>query len=263
MVVLYVLQTLIHRYRIRRANQVGQLIVSELRTSLFQKIMHMPFKSLDKKSTGHIFSRVIGDVNTLEDLLTNGFINSIIDCIQLVGIVTILLVWNFKLGMAIILTVPLMFLVSFLLRRKIRKEFQDLRTKQVQINSHLNEAIQGIKITKAYGQEKNNIQYFNMLNRQHIKIWDKASALNQSFNPIIELACAMGTVILFAYGSYLIQINAITVGTIIGFTSYISNFWEPVNRLGQIYSQLLVCMASSERIFEFMDEKRIGIVRPT
>jgi ATP-binding cassette subfamily B protein len=127
--------------------------------------------------------------------------------------------------------------------------------KQSRINSHLAESIQGIRVTQAFTQEKENIKYFDDMNAVNKKSWDKASALNQSFGPIIELTAAIGTCILFWYGAHLIESQELKIGMLVAFANYIGNFWEPINRLGQMYNQMLVAMASSERIFEFLDEK--------
>jgi ATP-binding cassette subfamily B protein len=97
--------------------------------------------------------------------------------------------------------------------------------------------------------------YFEGMNRDNKKQWDKASALNQSFGPIIEVTGAIGYCILFWYGARLIMEGSITVGLLVAFANYIGNFWEPINRMGQMYSQLLVAMASAERIFEYIDEE--------
>lgn len=98
------------------------------------------------------------------------------------------------------------------------------------------------------------MEYFEHMNQVNKKSWDRASAMNQSFGPIIEITSAIGLFILFMLGSHLVQTEAITVGVLFAFAQYIGNFWEPINRLGQMYSQMLIAMASSERIFEFMDE---------
>lgn len=130
-----------------------------------------------------------------------------------------------------------------------------MRIKQSRINSHLNEAIQGIRVTQAYTQEQANMEYFDHMNQVNKKSWDRASAMNQTFGPVIEITSAIGAFILFMLGSHLVQTEAITVGILFAFAQYIGNFWEPINRLGQMYSQMLIGMASSERIFEFMDER--------
>jgi ATP-binding cassette subfamily B protein len=112
-----------------------------------------------------------------------------------------------------------------------------------------------MRVTQSYVQEKANASFFDHINTVNIKAWNKASAMNQSFGPIIEVTSAIGMLILFWYGSHLAQQEEITVGVLVGFANYIGNFWDPINRLGQMYNQLLIAMASSERIFEFIDEK--------
>ncbi|MFD0713623.1 ABC transporter ATP-binding protein [Paenibacillus sp. GCM10027626] len=255
MIVLYIIQWIANTVRIKYTNIIGQRVIYDLRKDLFNHIQKLSFRFFDKRPAGSVLVRVTNDVNALQDLFTNGVVNLLMDCVQLVGIVIILLVWNFKLGLAIMITVPLMFVVSTALRKRIRSAWQDVRMKQSRINAHLNECIQGMRVTQAYTQEKANFSFFNHVNNINVKAWHRASALNQAFGPIIEVTSAVGTLILFWYGSYLIQTSAITVGVLVGFANYVGNFWDPINRLGQMYAQLLIAMASSERIFEFIDEK--------
>ncbi|MBW7456404.1 ABC transporter ATP-binding protein/permease, partial [Paenibacillus sepulcri] len=255
MLLLYIIQWAANTYRIKYTSLIGQRVIYDLRQDLFRHIQKLSFRFFDKRPAGSVLVRVTNDVNALQDLFTNGVVNLLMDCVQLIGIIIILLLWNFKLGAAVMITVPLMFIVSGALRRRIRFAWQDVRMKQSRINAHLNEAIQGMKITQAYTQEKANFSFFNHINNTNIKAWNRASALNQAFGPIIEITSAIGTLILFWYGSHLIQANVITVGVLVGFANYVGNFWDPINRLGQMYAQLLVAMASSERIFEFIDEK--------
>ncbi|WP_270171467.1 ABC transporter ATP-binding protein [Paenibacillus sp. SYP-B4298] len=252
---LYVIQWAANTLRIKYTNIIGQRIIYDLRHDLFTHIQRLSFRFFDKRPAGSVLVRITNDINALQDLFTNGVVNLMMDCVQLIGIIIILLVWNFQLGAAVMITVPIMFFVSASLRKRIRFAWQDVRIKQSRINAHLNESIQGIKVTQAYVQESNNIHYFDKMNQVNMKAWHKASALNQSFGPVIEMTSAIGTLILFWYGSHLIQTGIITVGVLVGFANYIGNFWDPINRLGQMYSQLLIAMASSERIFEFIDEQ--------
>jgi len=255
MLALYILQWISNTYRIKYTNIIGQQVIYDLRAHLFRHIQKLSFRFYDKRPAGSILVRVTNDVNALQDLFTNGVVNLLMDCIQLAGIVIILLALNIKLGLAVMITVPLMFIVSTSLRKRIRFAWQDVRMKQSRINSHLNESIQGMKVTQAFVQEKDNMGFFDHMNTINLKSWNKASALNQTFGPVIEITAAIGTCILFWYGAMLIQSEVITIGLLIAFANYIGNFWEPINRLGQMYSQLLIAMASSERIFEFIDEE--------
>ncbi|MFC0214776.1 ABC transporter ATP-binding protein [Paenibacillus chartarius] len=251
----FLIQWAANVFRIKYTNTIGQKIIYDIRHQLFSNIQRLSFHFFDKRPAGSVLVRVTNYVNSLQDLFTNGVVNLMIDIVQLTGIVAILLYWNFKLGLAVVITVPLMFIVSGQLRKRIRRAWQTVQMKQSRINSHLNEAIQGIKVTQAYTQEKANMSYFDGLNQDNKKQWDRASALNQSLGPIIEVTGAIGYCILFWYGATLIQAGEISVGLLVAFATYIGYFWEPINRMGQMYAQLLVAMASAERIFEFIDEQ--------
>ncbi len=254
-VVLYLIQWIAGVYRIKYTNVIGQRVIYDLRSDLFRHIQKLSFNFFDKRPAGSVLVRVTNDINSLQDLFTNGVVNLMIDSVQLIGIMVILLLINWKLGLAVMITVPIMFFVSTKLRQKIRIAWQDVRMKNSRINSHLNESIQGIRVTQAYTQEQENMNYFDAMNMDNRKSWNKASAMNQAFGPIIEITGGFGTMILFWFGAYLIQSGELTVGFLVAFSTYVSNFWDPINRLGQMYNQLLVAMASSERIFEYLDEQ--------
>jgi ATP-binding cassette subfamily B multidrug efflux pump len=255
MLAVYVIQWAANSFRIRYTNMIGQKVIFDLRHELFSHIQRLSFRFFDKRPAGSVLVRVTNYVNSLQELFTNGVVNLMIDCVQLIGIMIILLTINVKLGAAIIITVPLMFIVSTRLRRTIRKAWQVVTIKQSRINSHLNESIQGIRVTQAYTQEKENINFFDHMNMDNRLSWNKASMLNQTFSPIIEVTGAIGYCILFWLGATLIQSEEITIGLLVAFATYIGYFWEPINRMGQMYSQLLIAMASAERIFETIDEE--------
>lgn len=251
----YIIQWLANTFRIKYTNMIGQRVIYDLRHDLFSHIQKLSFRFFDTRPAGSVLVRVTNYVNSLQDLFTNGVVNLLIDVVQLIGIIIILLTFNFKLGAAIIVTVPIMFMISTKLRKKIRHAWQDVTMKQSRLNAHLNECIQGIKVTQAYSQEKENIQFFTKMNMINRLSWNRASMLNQTFGPLIEITGAIGYCILFWMGAYLIQTEEISVGLLVAFATYIGYFWEPITRLGQMYSQLLIAMASAERIFEFIDEK--------
>lgn len=254
MFALYVIQLITHRYRLRSMSKIGQQVIYDLRDQLFRHVQKLSLGFFDKRPAGSILVKITNYVNGLQDLLTNGVINLMIDVIQLSGIIFILLFINWKLGLAVMITVPLMFFVSTTLRKRIRKAWQVVTTRQSRLNAHLNESIQGIRVTEAYTQEKINFDYFKLMNQKNKESWNYASMMNHFFGPLIEITAAVGYFILFWYGAFLIQQGEITVGLLVAFSTYIGYFWEPINRIGALYSQVLVAMASAERIFEYLDE---------
>nr|WP_318540723.1 ABC transporter ATP-binding protein [Terribacillus saccharophilus] len=253
--VLYVLNYVANILRIKWVNILGQHVIYDLRKTLFSHIQHLSHRFFDTRSAGSILVRVLNDINSLQELFTNGIINLLTDSVMLIGIIAILFFLSPKLALAVLIILPLMFFISTRLRRSIRRSWQQVRMQKSRMNSHLNEAIQGIRVTQSYAQEPENTDYFEALNRDNFESERIATKKSAYFGPFVELSNAVGTVILIAYGAHLILSDQIEIGTFVTFAFFLGMFWEPISRLGQIYNQLLVAMASSERIFEFLDEE--------
>lgn len=253
--VLYLANYMANRYRIKIVNTLGQKTIYDLRKELFSHVQRLSHNFFDNRSAGSILVRILNDVNSLQELFTNGIINLLMDVMMLVGIVAILFFLSPQLALAVLVILPIMFYISTKLRRNIRRSWQDVRLQKSRLNSHLNESIQGIRITQSFIQEEENTQYFNGVNANNFEKERLAMKKSAYFGPFVEMSNAVGTVILIAYGSHLIINETISVGIFVSFAFYLGMFWEPISRLGQIYNQLLVAMASSERIFEFLDEQ--------
>ncbi|GGA87883.1 ABC transporter ATP-binding protein [Ornithinibacillus halotolerans] len=257
--VLYLINYIANYLRIKWVNLLGQNVIYDLRQHLFTHVQSLSNNFFDKRSAGSILVRIMNDTNSLQELFSNGIINLLMDLMTLLGIVTILFTLSPKLALAVLVVIPLMFYITTVLRRKIRRTWQEVRIQQSRMNSHLNESIQGIRITQSFTQEKENTEFFNGLNTDTYSAWIDATKKSAMFRPFVEMSNAIGTVILIAYGAHLIILGpdagGIKVGTFISFAFFLGMFWDPISRLGQMYNQLLVAMASSERIFEYLDEK--------
>ncbi len=253
--VLYLISYVSNFYRIRLTNQLGQYVIHDLRKHLFNHVQKLSHRFFDSRSAGSILVRIINDVNSLQDLFTNGVINTLMDFAMLIGIFVILFSLSPSLAIAVLLVMPLMFFISTRLRRSIRKSWQKVRLKMSKLNSHLNESIQGIRVTQSFTQEEENREFFNGVNNENYESWREATQKNAVFRPFVDMSNAIGSAILIWYGAHLIRVGSIEIGVFVSFAFYLGMFWEPISRLGQVYNQLLVAMASSERIFEFLDEK--------
>ncbi|MED4162317.1 ABC transporter ATP-binding protein [Halalkalibacterium halodurans] len=252
---LYSISYVANVFRIRWMNEIGQHVIYDIRADLFNHIQRLSHRFFDQRSAGSILVRVVNDVNSLQDLFTNGVINLLMDIVILLGIIVILFSLSPELAILILIVLPIMFFISTKLRRNIRRSWQTVRLRQSKLNSHLNESIQGIRVTQAFSQEKENMRFFRDINEENFQSWKDATRMNALFRPFVEMASAIGAVVLIWYGVSLIQSEVLTVGVFVSFAFYLGMFWEPISRLGQVYNQLLVGMASSERIFEFLDER--------
>ncbi|MBO8178701.1 MAG: ABC transporter ATP-binding protein [Bacillus sp. (in: Bacteria)] len=254
---LYFLSYIANFFRIHWMNQLGQSVIYDLRQHLFTHVQYLSHRFFDQRSAGSILVRIMNDINSLQELFTNGVINLLMDFILLLGIVVILTTLSPELTLTVMVILPIMFFISTKLRRNIRRSWQMVRLKQSKLNSHLNESIQGIRVTQAYTQEKENMAYFNGINYENFDSWRTATRKNAMFRPLVEITNTIGTAILIWFGAHLIQKGSLSLGEFVSFAFYLGMFWEPISRLGQVYNQLLMGMASSERIFEFLDEKPI------
>lgn len=244
-------------FRIRWMNQLGQKVIYDIRKNLFTHVQQLSHRFFDQRSAGSILVRIMNDTNSLQDLFTNGVVNLLMDMIMLVGVIVILFTLSPQLTLAVLIILPIMFFISTKLRQNIRRSWQFMRIKQSKLNSHLNESIQGIRVTQAFTQEKENMKFFDGVNTENYEAWRIATKKNAFFRPLIELTNAVGSAVLIWYGSHLIRTDAMNLGEFVSYAFYLGMFWEPISRIGQVYNQLLMAMASSERIFEYLDEKPI------
>lgn len=131
----------------------------------------MSHRFFDQRSAGSILVRIMNDTNSLQDLFTNGVVNLLMDMIMLVGVIFILFSLSPQLTLAVLIILPIMFLISTKLRQNIRRSWQFMRIKQSKLNSHLNESIQGIRVTQSFTQEKENMQFFDGVNTENYEAW--------------------------------------------------------------------------------------------
>jgi ATP-binding cassette subfamily B protein len=253
--VLYLISYAGNVYRIKWVNILGQNVIYDLRQHLFSHVQRLSHRFFDSRSAGSILVRIMNDINSLQELFTNGIINLLMDIITLTGIIVILFVLDPNLALAIMIVLPIMFYISTKLRRNIRRSWQNVRIQQSRMNSHLNEGLQGMRITQSFTQEKENAEYFDGVNEANFSSWRTATKKSAMFRPFVEMSNAIGTIILISYGAYLILNGGIEIGTFVTFAFFLGMFWEPISRLGQAYNQLLMAMSASERIFEFLDEE--------
>ncbi|MGD7043515.1 ABC transporter ATP-binding protein [Jeotgalibacillus proteolyticus] len=252
---LYLLNYVANIYRIKWMNVLGQSVIYDLRKHLFTHVQWLSNRFFDQRSAGSILVRIMNDINSLQELFTNGVINLLMDALMLIGIFIILFTISPELALAVMVILPIMFFISTKLRRQIRRSWQTVRLKQSKLNSHLNESLQGIRVTQSFNQENENAQFFNGVNTETFESWRDATKKNATFRPLVEMTNAVGSAILIWYGASLIQSDRLELGELVSFAFLLGMFWEPISRLGMVYNQLLMGMASSERIFEFLDEQ--------
>ncbi len=218
--IMYLISYIANMLRIKYVNILGQNVIYDLRQHLFSHVQRLSHKFFDTRSAGSILVRIMNDINSLQELFTNGIINLLMDVVMLTGIIVILFALSPKLALAILVIMPIMFYISTKLRRNIRKSWQQVRIQQSRLNSHLNESLQGVRITQSFSQERENAEYFDGVNTNNFESWNVATRKSAMFRPFVEMSNAVGTVILVAYGAFLILQEGLPVGTFVSFAFF-------------------------------------------
>ncbi|NLY54088.1 MAG: ABC transporter ATP-binding protein [Firmicutes bacterium] len=242
------------RQRTRLMSRLGQNILLDMRAQLFAHIQRLSFKFFDSRPAGKIMVRITNDVNQLNQLLTGGLVNLITDIISLVGITLVMFWMNWQLALFSLLVVPLLLLIATKLRRLVRETWRDVRYRNANINANLQETLSGMRVIQCFGREETNLQHFRDLNDDYKNAWMRAMRINMFFGPSVDITQVIGSVVVYWFGSQLLFAgNNITVGELVAFIGYLGRFWGPISDLSNIYNQLLIAMASAERVFEILD----------
>ena len=255
MVVLAVVGALCTRHRIRLMDTAGRKALATLREDLFKHIQGLSFSFFDSRSPGKILVRVINDVNSLNDLFTNGIVNVLIDCFTLVLLLIIMLCINWQLTLLALCIIPVLFLIIFKIKREMRKRWQITRMKTSNMHGYLHESLSGMRVTEAFVREDENLDTFSNVNDDIRKSWMRAIQINNAFWPVLDITGTIGTILVYFVGISLMGRAAapLALADLLLIIWYLGRFWEPLNTLSNFYNNILSATASMERIFEIMD----------
>ena len=244
------------KLKIRYMSRIGQNIVHEIRSDIFNHLQELPFSYYDERPHGKIQVRVVNYVNNLSDLLSNGIINTITDLCNLFFIVGFMIAINGKLTLLCMCGLPVLVFVVVLIKRKQHKSWQIQSNKQSNLNAYIAESINGVRVTQSFVREEENIDIFNGLSRSYRKAWMRAVRYNFLMSPMVDIISNITTAFIYVLGiQWMFQPDSgITVGVLVAFTAYISRFWNPINTLASFYNSLLTAISYLERIFETIDE---------
>lgn len=264
-IVMYVIYTLLIalyvagslRYKIKITNEIGQGIIHQIRYDLFEHLQELPFSFYDERPHGKIQVRVVNYVNSLSDLLSNGIINTITDLCNLFFILGFMLMINVKLTLICLCGLPILIGVVWTIKRRQRRAWQIQSNKQSNLNAYIAESINGIRVTQSFTRENRNSDLFNQLSGTYREAWMRAVKFNFLMGPSVDMISCITSAIVYVVGIRWMDgnLNGITIGVLVAFTSYINRFWTPINTLAGFYNSLLTAISYLERIFETIDEE--------
>ena len=240
------------RYRIRTITVLGQDVLKDMRSDIFEHLQKLPFAYFDSRPHGKILIRVVNYINSLSDLLSNGLINLISDMLSVVVTLLFMFAIDFKLTLYSLALLPVLFVFVMLIKTAQRKAYQNLSNKQSNMNAYIHESISGIKVTQSFSRENENFNIFSEVSQGYRTSWMKAIYIQFLLWPGVQTVSVLTTCLIYFIGIKKLGVE-VSTGTLIAFIGYIKNFWDPVINIGNFYNSLITATAYLERIFETLD----------
>ncbi len=252
-ITLNVLLILLIKLRMYLMAKVSNDVLVKIRKELYEHIQTLGFQFFDSRPTGKILARLMGDVNSLKDVLANSVTTLIPDAITLIAVVIIMIAKNGKLGLASMSAMPLMAIGVWFVQSKSHKRWQIFRKKNSNLNAFLHEDVAGIRVIQSFHAEKETEETFDDLLKQHYDSFDMAVRYADAFGPVVDICWGIAGMMMYWVGVTLIGKGEVQVGALISFGSYIAMFWQPLMNLSNFYNQLVTNITGAERIFEILD----------
>lgn len=230
-------------------------VLLRIRQELYTHIQTLSFNFFDSRPTGKILARIIGDVNSLKDVLSDSVTTLIPDFVTIVAVVAIMLVKNWRLAFASLISLPLMMGGLWLIETRSHLKWRIHRKKSSNLNAFIHEDLSGMRIIQSFTAEKETEEDFNILLKEHTKSFMDAVVINDAFFSVVDLSWSIGTIALYYVAIKLLGIEENNVGTLITFGMYIGMFWRPIMNLSSFYNKIITNISGAERIFDILDTK--------
>ncbi len=228
-------------------------ILLTIRQELYTHIQKLDFHFFDSRPTGKILSRIIGDINSLKDVLSNCVTTLIPDELTVIAVVVIMVWKNPKLALASLMTIPFMAAGMIFIQVKAHPRWQLFRKKSANLNAFIHEDMAGMRIIQSFHAQGETERTFDELLEEHKISFFDAVRMSDAFGSVIDFSWGLGCILLYYTGIVILGVEEVSVGTFIAFGTYLNMFWQPIHNISNFYNQLVTNIAGAERIFEILD----------
>ncbi len=250
--VIFIVMVKVRMYVMAR---ISNQILLEIRQELYEHIQTLSFSFFDSRPTGKILARVIGDVNSLKNVLVNAVTTLIPDFITICGVVVIMVVKDWRLALASLSSIPVMAAAIWFIQKFSHARWQIFRKKGSNLNAYVHEGIAGMNVVQSFHAEHETQDIFAGLVKEHEQSFIRAVRISDMFGGAIDFCWGIGAMILYWVGIQMIGGEYVSIGMLVAFGTYINMFWNPVMNLSNFYNQVITNLTAAERIFEILDTK--------
>jgi len=240
----------------------GERILADLRNKLFRHLQRLSLGYFERNRAGVIISRLTNDVDALDQLVTDGVTSLFQNSLMLVGSAVILFILDWRLALAALAVFPLMAIATSIFRVRSSRAYRAVRERLGLVTATLAEDIAGMRVVQSFTREERNQRQFRAVNSRYRESNQETVVLNGLYFPFVDFLSAVATATVLGFGGWLALNGDVTVGTLFAFLLYLSNFFDPVQQLSQLYNTFLSAVAALDKIMEVMDEEPQVVNRP-
>ncbi|HPR63642.1 MAG TPA: ABC transporter ATP-binding protein [Thermoanaerobaculia bacterium] len=230
----------------------GQRVMVDLRAELYRHLTHMDQNFIHRHPVGRLMTRVMSDVDTLNELFTSGFVSIFGDFFLLAGIIAAMLIFNWKLALATFSILPFLILLSVWFQRTVLAAYREVRRSISALNAYLQERLSGITVIQLFQQERRTMDTFQDLNQNLMDANIRSITSYSIFFPGVEFLSSVGLAIIVWVGGGQVLEQSLTFGTLLAFIQYTRRFYEPLNDLAEKFNVLQSARAAGERVFDLL-----------
>jgi len=234
---------------------VGERALADLRIRLFRHLQQLSLGFFERNRTGAIVSRITNDVEALDQLVTDGVSSLVQNTLVLLGTAIVLFLLDWRLALATILVLPLMAGATAWFRIRSNRAYRRVRERLGLVTATLAEDISGMRVVQSFTREPTSQTSFRGVNDGYRAANYETVILNGLYFPAVDVLSSIATAIVLGVGGALVVDGSLTVGTLFAFTLYLSNFFDPVQQLSQLYNTFLSATAALDRIMGVLDEE--------
>jgi ATP-binding cassette, subfamily B, bacterial len=240
----------------------GERILADLRNKLFKHLQRLSLGFYERNRAGVIISRLTNDVEALDQLVTDGVTTLVQSTLTLIGTAIFLFIIDWKLALATLTIIPPLTLGTIWFRTRSARAYRAVRERLGLVTATLAEDISGIRVVQAFTREEASMRRFRDINTHYRAANQETVVLNGIYFPYVDLLATISTAVVLGYGGYRYFDGSISEGTIFAFMLYISNFFDPIQQLSQLYNTFLSATAALDKIMDVMDEEPEILDRP-
>ena len=234
---------------------VGERVLADLRNKLFAHLERLSLGYYERNRAGVIISRITNDVEALDQLVTDGVTSLIQNTLLLLGTAIVLFLLDWQLALAMLLVLIPMALLTAWFRSRSNRAYRRVRERLGLVTATLAEDIAGMRVVQSFTREPVQQRAFHGVNDRYRAANYETTVLNAIYFPAVDLLASVATAIVFGYGGWLVYHGDMTAGTLFAFALYLSNFFDPIQQLSQLYNTFLSAIAALDKIIGVLDEE--------